>query len=75
MDLPPEIVTRGMFSENGGDLMTGARDIVLKTFESSNPEEKVDWSILKEKIRVDLKRYINKHTSKRQLILPVILEV
>jgi hypothetical protein len=24
---------------------------------------------------VDLKRYINKHTSKRPLILPVILEV
>ena len=28
-----------------------------------------------EKIRVDLKRYINKQTSKRPLILPVILEV
>jgi len=27
---------------------------------------------MKEKIRVDLKRYINKHTSKRALILPVI---
>ena len=27
---------------------------------------------MKEKIRVHLKRYINKHTSKRPLILPVI---
>ena len=75
MESQPEIVTRGMFSDNGSELMVGARDVVLKTFESSNPEEKVDWSILKEKIRVDLKRYINKHTSKRPLILPVILEV
>jgi ribonuclease J len=75
VDLPPEIVTRGMFSDNGNELMAGARDVVLKTIESSNAEEKVDWSILKEKIRVDLKRYINKHTSKRPLILPVILEV
>jgi ribonuclease J len=75
VDLPPEIVTRGMFSDNGTELMAGAREVVLKTVEQSNAEEKVDWSILKEKIRVDLKRYINKHTSKRPLILPVILEV
>ena len=75
MDMQPEIVTRGMFSDNGQELMAGARDIVLKTVEQSNSEEKMDWSVMKEKIRVDLKRYINKHTSKRPLILPVILEV
>jgi ribonuclease J len=75
MDMQPEIVTRGMFSDNGQELIAGARDIVLKTVEQSNSEEKMDWSVMKEKIRVDLKRYINKHTSKRPLILPVILEV
>jgi ribonuclease J len=75
MDMQPEIVTRGMFSDNGQELMAGARDVVLKTVEQSNAEEKMDWSVMKEKIRVDLKRYINKHTSKRPLILPVILEV
>jgi ribonuclease J len=75
MDMQPEIVTRGMFSDNGQELIAGARDVVLKTVEQSNSEEKVDWSVMKEKIRVDLKRYINKHTSKRPLILPVILEV
>jgi ribonuclease J len=42
---------------------------------SENTEEKSDWSVIKEKIRVDLKRYLNKQTSKRPLILPVILEV
>jgi ribonuclease J len=75
MDMQPEIVTRGMFSDNGQELIAGARDVVLKTVEQSNSEEKMDWSVMKEKIRVDLKRYINKHTSKRPLILPVILEV
>jgi ribonuclease J len=75
MESQPEIVTRGMFSDNGQELMAGARDVVLKTVEQSNAEEKMDWSVMKEKIRVDLKRYINKHTSKRPLILPVILEV
>jgi ribonuclease J len=71
----PEIVTRGMLSDNGTELLAGAREVVLKTIELSNSEEKSDWSVIKEKIRVDLKRYINKHTSKRPLILPVILEV
>jgi ribonuclease J len=75
VDISPEIVTRGMFSDNGQELMAGAREVVLKTVEQSNPEEKTDWSVMKEKIRVDLKRYISKHTSKRPLILPVILEV
>jgi ribonuclease J len=75
MDMQPEIVTRGMFSDNGQELMAGAREVVLKTVEQSNSEEKMDWSVMKEKIRIDLKRYINKHTSKRPLILPVILEV
>jgi ribonuclease J len=75
MESQPEIVTRGMFSDNGQELMAGARDVILKTVEQSNSEEKMDWTVMKEKIRVDLKRYINKHTSKRPLILPVILEV
>ncbi len=71
----PEIVTRGLMSDNGAELIAGAREVVLKTVEQSNAEEKSDWGVIKEKIRVDLKRYINKHTSKRPLILPVILEV
>ena len=71
----PEIVTRGLMSENGTELIAGARVVVMKTVEESNAEEKSDWGVIKEKIRVDLKRYINKQTSKRPLILPVILEV
>jgi ribonuclease J len=75
MESHPEIVTRGLFSDNGQEFVAGAREVVLKTVEQSNSEEKSDWSVIKEKIRVDLKRYINKQTSKRPLILPVILEV
>ena len=72
----PEIVTRGFLpSENGQELVNGARDVILRTIEQSNAEEKTDWGVIKEKIRVDLKRYIGKQTSKRPLILPVILEV
>lgn len=72
----PEIVTRGFLaSEDGHEILTKAREVILRTLEQSNPEEKSDWSVMKEKIRVDLKRFLNKQTSKRPLILPVILEV
>jgi ribonuclease J len=75
MESHPEIVTRGLMSDNGHELIAGARLVIMKTVEESNAEEKTDWGVIKEKIRVDLKRYINKQTSKRPLILPVILEV
>jgi ribonuclease J len=72
----PEIVTRGFLAtDNGNELLAGARDVILRTVEQSNDEEKTDWSVIKEKIRVDLRRYLKKQTSKRPLILPVILEL
>ncbi len=76
IETQPEIVTRGFLpSDDGQDVLNKAREVILRTIESSNSEEKADWSVIKEKIRVDLKRFLNKQTSKRPLILPVILEV
>jgi ribonuclease J len=76
MEIPPEIVTRGFLpSEDGQEILAKAREIILRTVEQSSAEEKTDWSVIKEKIRSDLKRFLNKQTSKRPLILPVILEV
>jgi ribonuclease J len=71
----PEIVSRGFVPENGGDFVETARQIVVKTLENSNKEEKADWGVMKEKIRADLKRYIVKQTQRRPLVMPVILEV
>jgi ribonuclease J len=73
----PEIVSRGFMSkmENGADLMLQARQVVLKTLEGSSAEERGDWGVMQEKVRADLKRFISKQTSRRPLIMPVILEV
>ncbi len=72
----PEIVSRGFVSfEEGSDLMAQARVIVSKTLENSSREERTDWGVMQEKIRADLRRFLNKQTSRRPLILPVILEV
>jgi ribonuclease J len=72
----PEIVSRGFAAaEDGSAFMQSARQVVAKTLEGSNQEEKTDWGVMKEKIRADLKRYISKETSRRPLIMPVILEL
>jgi len=72
----PEIVSRGFaLAEDGSQFLQTARQIVARTLESSNREEQTDWGVMKEKIRADLKRYIVKETSRRPLIMPVILEV
>jgi len=72
----PEIVSRGFMSmDEGTDLLRDARKVVLKTIEGSTAEERGDWGVMQEKIRADLKRFISKSTSRRPLIMPVILEV
>ncbi len=72
----PEIVSRGFVSlEEGAELMLSARQVVAKTLENSTQEERTDWGVMQEKIRADLKRFLTKHTARRPLIMPVILEV
>ncbi|MFM2124983.1 MAG: hypothetical protein RL328_1434 [Acidobacteriota bacterium] len=72
----PEIVTRGFISlEESAQLIEDARAIVMKTLETSSKEEKGDWGVMQEKIRADLKRFLTKQTSRRPLIMPVILEI
>jgi ribonuclease J len=56
-------------------MIAEAKQVVLRTLDSSSAEEKKDYGVIKEKIRNDLKRYIQKSTSRRPLIMPVILEV
>jgi ribonuclease J len=52
-----------------------AKEIVNRTLDGSSAEEKADYGVMKEKIRLDLKRYIQKSTSRRPMIMPIILEI
>jgi ribonuclease J len=55
--------------------MSSARIAVQRTLDLSSDEEKGDVGVMKEKIRADLKRFINKETQRRPMIMPVILEI
>jgi len=76
LESQPEIVTRGFVApDDGAEMVARARQIVVKTLEGSTDEEMTDYGVMKAKISADLKRFIARRTSRRPLILPVILEV
>ena len=70
----PEITTRG-FAADDPDLLRNARDIVARTLETSSGEERRDYGVMKDKIRGDLKRFLQKNANRRPLIMPIILEL
>ncbi|MDR3723417.1 MAG: ribonuclease J [Terracidiphilus sp.] len=68
----PEVVMRGF---GGADITEEARETVMKTLDSLNAEQKTDYGMVKEKVRADLKRLVQKTTGRRPMIMPVILEL
>jgi ribonuclease J len=74
VETAPEVVMRG-FAVDDPTVIQESRLVVQRTLESSSDEEKADYGVIKEKIRGDLKRYIQKTMSRRPLIMPVILEI
>jgi ribonuclease J len=68
----PEVVMRGF---GGADITDQARELVLKTLDGLTAEEKADYGMVKEKVRTELKRLIQKTTGRRPMIMPVILEI
>ena len=68
----PEVVMRGF---GGADITDQARELVLKTLDGLSTEQKSDYGMVKEKVRAELKRLIQKTTGRRPMIMPVILEI
>lgn len=76
LESPPEIVTRGIvdtgqaaeLAEEAGRLLAGALD-------SRPPEERLDASLTRERVRETLRRFYKRRTSRRPMVIPVVMEV
>ena len=75
MEIPPEIVFRGVAFIEEERLLAESKQMLSDTIGNATVEERGDWTVIKEKIRKDLKRFFYKQTAKRPFILPVILEI
>jgi ribonuclease J len=72
----PEIVARGVrgFDSTNG-LLKDARRIVAASIAGASRQTLQDESLLKEHVRVELKRFIQKLTGARPVIMPVVVQV
>jgi len=75
MEIPPEIIFRGVAFIEEERLLAESREMLIDTVNTASVEERGDWTVIKEKIRKDLKKFFFKQTAKRPFILPVILEI
>ncbi len=46
-----------------------------EVIQTASIEERTDQGLIKEKIRVELRRFFRKRAGRRPLVLPVIMEV
>lgn len=72
----PDIVTRGVVSENASDtIMEDARTAVLASWEEAGPEARRDPAEIKTDIRRALRRFFGKRLDRRPMVIPVFLEL
>jgi ribonuclease J len=76
LETPPEIVTRGLLGVDGSNgFIRDAQRIVTKAVESAPKADRQDTTLLKEHMRVELKRFIQKKTGAKPVILPIVVQV
>jgi ribonuclease J len=79
LEATPEIVARGVLGLDGnGDSADFLRDmqrVVTDAVNAASRDERRDTSLLKERVRVELKRFIQKQTGTRPVIMPVVVQV
>jgi len=71
----PEMVTRGFVVEEGQALLADGAKLIADLVEGASVEERTDQGLIKEKLRVELRRFIRKRVGRRPLVLPVIMEI
>ena len=76
LEIPPEIMARGVVGANGSNgFMKNLQRIATEAVEKAPATERRDLTLLKERVRVELKRYIQKQTGARPVIVPVVVQV
>jgi ribonuclease J len=76
LESPPEIVARGLIGVDGSNgFIKNAQRIVTEAIERAPLAERRDTSLLKEHVRLGLKRFIQKQTGAKPVIMPTIVQV
>jgi ribonuclease J len=71
----PDIITRGFVMENSQELLADGARVLVDVIERASIEERTDPGVIKEKLRVELRRFFRKRSGRRPFVLPVIMEI
>ena len=71
----PEIITRGFVMENSQELLADGARVLTDVVEQASLEERTDQGLIKEKLRIELRRFLRKRSGRRPFVLPVIMEI
>lgn len=72
----PDIITRGLVLEpDPEEMLKEAARVIAEVLGAISPEERTDRGLVKEQIRVELRRLFRRRAGRRPLVLPVIMEI
>jgi len=72
----PEIITRGVVGEAASEaLLIDAAHLLEEVIAELSVEERTDPGLLRETIRIEIRRFFRKRTARRPLVLPVVMEI
>ena len=71
----PDIITRGFVMEDSQALLADGARLLVEVVEQASVEERTDQGLIKEKLRVELRRFFRKRSGRRPFVLPVIMEI
>jgi ribonuclease J len=71
----PDIITRGFVMENSQELLADGARLLTDVVGQASVEERTDQGLIKEKLRVELRRFLRKRSGRRPFVLPVIMEI
>jgi ribonuclease J len=71
----PDIITRGFVMEDSQALLADGARLLAEVVEQASIEERTDQGLIKEKLRVELRRFFRKRSGRRPFVLPVIMEI
>ncbi|MFN2453067.1 MAG: ribonuclease J [Pyrinomonadaceae bacterium] len=76
LETDPEIIARGVIGVDGSNgFVKEIQEVVAKAVENASRAERNDESLLKERVRVEAKRFVQKQTGARPVIMPVIVQL
>jgi ribonuclease J len=71
----PDIITRGFVMEDSQALLADGARLLTEVIAQASVEERTDQGLIKEKLRVELRRFFRKRSGRRPFVLPVIMEI